>query len=276
MSGFGGDQEGDLALAERLAWQAGELLLGLRRGSGSGDALGRAGDQASQDFIAHGLRRARPADALLSEEAPDDRARLGARRVWIVDPLDGTREFSRPGRSDWAVQVALWVRDQGIAAAAVALPALGELHSSGGTFRPLLDRGPGPHTPDMAASLRVDDQELVVVASESRTPELAGPVAQALGARLVLMGSAGAKAMAVVTGRADAYLHSGGQWEWDSAAPVGVAQALGFHASRLDGSPLVYNQERPWLPDLLICRSELARTLLDLVGRLGGDGSLGP
>ena len=87
-------------------------------------------------------------------------------------------------------------------------------------------------------------------------------VAEALGAELVAMGSAGAKAMAVVLGHADIYAHSGGQYEWDSCAPVAVAKAAGLHVSRIDGSELRYNQPDPYLPDLLICRPELAAEVL--------------
>jgi 3'(2'), 5'-bisphosphate nucleotidase len=166
--------------------------------------------------------------------------------VWIIDPLDGTREYGMSGRTDWAVHVALWQRAAGITDAAVAQPAVDAVYSS----------DPAPRRGD------VEREELIFLVSDSRPPAWAQPLADALGAVLEPMGSAGAKAMAVVRGEADAYLHDGGQWEWDSAAPVGVAVAAGLHASRIDGSPLVYNSERPYLPDLLICRSELAEPLL--------------
>jgi 3'(2'), 5'-bisphosphate nucleotidase len=172
---------------------------------------------------------------VLSEEAPDDLGRLTADRVWIIDPLDGSREYAEPGRSDWAVHVALWERGD-LTAGAVALPAF----------------EPGPPRPPGRAR---------IVVSRTRPPDIAAQVADSINAVLVPMGSAGAKAMAVVRGEADAYLHAGGMHEWDSAAPVFVARAAGLHASRLDGRPLRYNQPDPWLPDLLICRPELAGVL---------------
>lgn len=247
----------DHRLAAELAAGAGELLVELRgrlaaRGAPA-PVLKAEGDRWAHRFLADRLAAARPGDAVLSEEAPDDRARLGADRVWIIDPLDGTREFSEPPRADWAVHVALVVGQRPVAGA-VALPAVGltlstlaapELPASGG----------GP--PRLAASR-----------NRITFPVLAA--AEALGAELVLMGSAGAKAMAVVQGQADAYLHSGGQWEWDSCAPVAVAVAAGCFASRLDGSELRYNQPDPYLPDLLICRQELASALLEAVGAGAG------
>jgi 3'(2'), 5'-bisphosphate nucleotidase len=165
--------------------------------------------------------------------------------VWIIDPLDGTREYGMPGRSDWAVHVALWEKGAGITAAAVAQPALDTVYASD-TVRPTRRPRPRP----------------TFLVSDSRPPEWAAPVAEKFGADLAPMGSAGAKAMAVVRGDADAYLHGGGQWEWDSAAPVGVALAAGLHATRIDGSELAYNSEHPYLPDLLICRADLAEDLL--------------
>jgi 3'(2'), 5'-bisphosphate nucleotidase len=173
---------------------------------------------------------------------------LTSDRVWIIDPLDGTREYGMPGRGDWAVHVALWERGAGITSAAVAQPALDVVYASD-TVR----AGTRPRP------------RLRFLVSDSRPPEWAAPVASSLDATLAPMGSAGAKAMAVVRGDADAYLHGGGQWEWDSAAPVGVALAAGLHASRIDGSPLEYNSAHPYLPDLLICRAELASRLLKAI-----------
>jgi len=239
----------DEALAEEIATAAGELLLRLRDDPGApqGRALGEAGDAASHDYIVGALRTARPDDSVLSEEGADDPARLAAARVWIVDPLDGTREFTEPGRTDWAVHVALAV-DGRLACGAVALPAQGTTLSSAGPAFAL----------DGAAGRRPR-----IVASRSRPPAILDDVASALGAEVVLMGSAGAKAGAVVTGDVDAYVHAGGQWEWDVAAPAAVAAAHGFHVSRLDGSPLAFNQPRPWSPDLLLCRADLAPRFLD-------------
>jgi 3'(2'), 5'-bisphosphate nucleotidase len=236
----------DARLAADLAGQAGDLLLTLRQASGlTGKALGKRGDAASNSLLLRELDDARPGDAVLSEESADSAARLSAARVWIIDPLDGTREYGMPGRDDWAVHVALWEVGSGITAAAVAQPALDVVYAS-----------------DTVKATRRPRPGLRFLVSDSRPPDFAAPVAAALGAEIVPMGSAGAKAMAVLRGDADAYLHGGGQWEWDSAAPVGVVLAAGLHASRIDGSPLEYNSEHPYLPDLLICRPDLAGVLL--------------
>lgn len=251
---------GDAALAARLARAAGALLLEVRGGDPTDSTAaerGQRGDRASNAFLLAQLAVERPGDAVLSEEADDDLARLQAARVWIIDPLDGTREFSMPGRQDWAVHVALWERQRGreraagITAAAVALPATGELFASDPAPPPA-----GSHEPSRARA-----RPLVLV-SDSRPPAFAADVAEQVGADVAPLGSAGAKTMAVVRGDADAYVHAGGQWEWDSAAPVGVALAAGLHASRLDGSPLTYNQPRPYVPDLVVCTPGLAAPLL--------------
>ena len=267
----------DHLLARDLADAAGQRLLALRRARGDGDAarLRRDGDRQSHEFLAEQLARKRPADALLSEEGRDDPARLSASRVWIVDPLDGTREFGEPGRTDWAVHVALW--DEGeLTAGAVALPARGmtvstaEPRARGGAAAGQADdarrssarprqQAPGGTPGGPAAAPR---QKLRLLVSRSRPPAIAVALAGQLGAELVPLGSAGAKAAAVITGAADAYVHSGGLYEWDSAAPVAVALARGLHASRIDGSKLVYNRPDPSLPDILICPAELAGVLL--------------
>lgn len=240
----------DTRLAAELAQRAGELLLDLRSRHEHGPDLGKRGDKQSNAFLLEQFAVARPDDAVLSEESADRPARLDADRVWIIDPLDGTREYGLPGRADWAVHVALWERGREITAAAVALPALDAVHASDGALSPPVSEG-RPR----------------ILVSDSRPPAFAGEVAAELDAELVPMGSAGAKAMAVLRGAADAYLHAGGQYEWDSAAPVGVVLAAGLHASRIDGTPLHYNQPHPYLPDLLICRAELAEPLLDALRR---------
>jgi 3'(2'), 5'-bisphosphate nucleotidase len=238
----------DQRLARELAESAGRVLVDLRRnGALVGDDLRSAGDQRAQHHLAERLAEARPDDAVLSEEAADDLARLDADRVWIIDPLDGTREYGEPGRDDWAVHVALWVEGE-LAAGAVALPAVGVVY---GTDEP-------PRVPPRGDRLRV-------VTSRTRRPPETERIAAALGAEMVLMGSAGAKAMAVVRGEADVYAHAGGQYQWDSAAPVAVAAAAGLHVSRLDGSALVYNRAELALPDLLVCRPELAAACLAAV-----------
>ncbi|WP_123025903.1 3'(2'),5'-bisphosphate nucleotidase CysQ [Mycolicibacterium stellerae] len=246
----------DAALAAELAREAGELLLEVWQEEGLWDPydLGDAGDKRANTLILDGLARQRPADAVLSEEAVDDLSRVDADRVWIVDPLDGTWEFSTR-RNDWAVHIALWQRtgaggsrgsDGGITDAAVALPAFGKVFRTD-TVSPPAPRGEGP---------------IRITASASRPPAVLWRLADQMDVELVRIGSAGAKAMAVVSGEVDAYLHAGGQWEWDSAAPAGVVRAAGLHASRLDGSPLIYNRRDPYLPDLLMCRLELAEVLL--------------
>ena len=238
---------GDAALAREVAEAAGRLLLQVKHsGLLSGLRLGACGDMIANSFIMTALREARPDDGFLSEEEKDDLARLAQRRVWIVDPLDGTREYS-DGRADWAVHVALAV-DGEAALGAVALPESGDVFSSAEP-RPLPEAG----------------QPLRMVVSRTRPPAVAPQVAEAMGARLLTLGSAGAKAMAVVKGEADIYLHSGGMAEWDSCAPVAVALAAGLHVSRLDGSPLRYNKQDLELPDLLICRRELASECLELM-----------
>lgn len=245
----------DVELAVALATAAGDLLNSVRAESGlSGRELGDAGDRQSDDFLQELLARLRPADAVLSEESADDLSRLDSRRVWIVDPVDGTREYGS-GRVDWAVHVALWERDDDgagvLTAGAVALPALGVTYSS--------EAAPVEPVAGLAAARTGRDR---VVVSGSRPPGFADAVAAALDAELVPMGSAGAKAMAVVRGEADAYVHGGGQYEWDSAAPVAVARAKGLWCSRIDGSPLRYNQRDTYLPDLIVCRPELTDRIL--------------
>ncbi len=242
----------DQLLAAALAEAAGDALLLLREQLGFADptSLRSAGDRGAQDVLAAGLTLARPSDAVLSEEAPDDAIRTQASRVWIIDPLDGTREYSEAGRTDWAVHVALW-ENGALTAGAVALPARGVTLS---TANPpaLPPREPGP---------------IRLAVSRTRAPELAQLLAAALGAELVPMGSAGAKTAAVILGDVDGYLHAGGQYEWDSAAPVAVAQAAGLHASRLDGTDLAYNQANPYLPDLLVCVPHLATSILGLIAQ---------
>ena len=246
----------DAALAADLAADAGELLLATRDEIGYDYPweLGDTGDARANALLLARLRAERPGDAVLSEEAPDNLARLRSDRVWIVDPVDGTREFSTPRREDWAVHVALWQRVDGpdgrITDAAVALPARGEVYRS--------DTVSGSPRRDSGAPIRI-------TASTSRPPAVLYRMAQSIDFELVRIGSAGAKAMAVVRGDVDAYVHAGGQWEWDSAAPAGVVLAAGMHASRLDGSPMRYNRPDPYLPDLLMCRSELAGPLLEAI-----------
>jgi 3'(2'), 5'-bisphosphate nucleotidase len=287
----------DHALAHDLAERAGRLLLDLRAQGGDPQALKNAGDRQSHEFLMAELAQARPDDAVLSEEGIDNKTRLTANRVWIVDPLDGTREFGDPPRTDWAVHVALWERNTApanagaageptpqrnageageppssgqLTAGAVALPAQGAVLSTlsvaermgreGDSGRPsegvsaeIFPTGPGAERP------------LKLVVSRTRASQLVKDVAQLLNAELVPCGSAGAKAATVIQGQNDVYLHSGGFYEWDTAAPVAVARAAGLHVSRIDGSDVVYNQENPLLPDILVCRPAIAGLLLNAV-----------
>ncbi|KQN93315.1 3'(2'),5'-bisphosphate nucleotidase CysQ [Sphingomonas sp. Leaf231] len=239
----------DAALAAHLARTAGALLMTVRDSDTvAGAALGCAGDAIANRFLVEALRAQRPDDAVLSEEEKDCRDRLDRSRVWIVDPVDGTREYAER-RDDWAVHVALAV-DGVPAIGAVALPASGIVLRSD---VPLI-------VPPAPARLRM-------VVSRSRPAAEALAVAAALEAELVPMGSAGAKAMSVILGQADIYLHSGGQFEWDSCAPAAVALAHGLHASRIDGSPLTYNQSDTYLPDLLVCRREHVAAVLAALPR---------
>lgn len=238
----------DHAFAEWAATEAGRLLLQVRTTGLEGKELKNAGDQEANELLLSLLAEHRPGDAVLSEESlasHGDTERLTADRVWIIDPLDGTREFSEPPRDDWAVHVALWSKGE-LVAGAVALPARDMTLSTASVKAP---------EPEPSSALRI-------AVSRTRAPALVHHVAEALGAELVPMGSAGVKVMAVVDGTADAYIHAGGQYEWDSAAPVAVARAAGAHTSRIDGSQLAYNQAEVLLPDLVVCRTEVAERVL--------------
>ena len=256
----------DHVLARELAAEAGRRLLELRARGGEPDLLRKAGDQLAHEFLTAALAARRPGDVVLSEEGADDPARLTAGRVWIVDPLDGTREFGEPGRADWAVHVALWERTGRagpgrsgtgeLTAGAVALPAQDQVLSTASPAGPLPPSGAG-------ARVRI-------VVSRTRAPRLVQNISDLIDAELVPLGSAGAKVAAVVCGEADAYVHAGGFYEWDTAAPVAVARAAGYHASRIDGSPLAYNQASLLMPDILVCRPALAGVLLQAIREIKG------
>jgi 3'(2'), 5'-bisphosphate nucleotidase len=260
----------DHEVAARLATDAGKLLLEIRTelAEASGAERKAAGDKRSHDFLIEALAAERPGDAVLSEEGADNPIRLSAERVWIVDPLDGTREFSELGRDDWAVHVALWQSGVG------ALPSHGPTRKLGTGGPParsagglvagavaLPAQGITLATPTVAPPPAIADKPRIVV-SRTRPPAIALAVRDALDGTLVEMGSAGAKVASVVQGLSDIYVHAGGQYEWDSAAPVAVARAAGLHTSRIDGTPLVYNQPDPLLPDLVVCRPEFADAVL--------------
>jgi 3'(2'), 5'-bisphosphate nucleotidase len=241
----------DIELARHIATVAGKLLVDLQQsGLFEGKALGKAGDRVANAFIMEALKANRPDDAILSEEEKDNPDRLAASRVWIVDPLDGTREYGE-ARTDWAVHVALSI-DGRPELGAVALPGL-DLTLCSGEPQPI----------------PANNGRLRMLVSRTRPAREAVAVAEALDAELVPMGSAGAKAMAVIRGEADIYLHSGGQYEWDNCAPAAVALAAGLHVSRADGSPLKYNNSDTYLPDLLICPKDLAGRVIELTRNAG-------
>ncbi len=244
----------DHALAAWLATTAGERLLEVRREGLTGRELKDAGDRAAHELLVALLAQNRPADSVLSEEGADDKRRLSSRRVWIVDPLDGTREFSEPPRDDWAVHVALW-EDGELTAGAVAQPALGETFDTG-------------HPPVVPPRTSVRPR---IAVSRTRPPSFVVALAAEIDAELVPMGSAGVKVMSVVRDVTDAYVHAGGQYEWDNAAPVAVARSAGLFCSRVDGSELRYNQDDVSLPDLVVCRPELSDQILSFVRRHGTD-----
>ena len=242
--------ETDQQLASRVATEAGTMLVELRdelvaEGIHYWD-LKDEGDVAGHRYIMSALNAKRPDDEILSEEAADNRRRLNAERVWIIDPIDGTNEFAEHPRHDWAIHIALWEAGE-LTAASVALPTLGI------TF----DASPAAVVPPSTRA------RPLLVTSRSRNPYCAVMVANALGCDVARLGSAGAKAMAIVMGEADIYVHDGGMYQWDSAAPSAVAKAAGLHVSRIDGSPLEYNKESLWLPDFLVCRTELAEPALN-------------
>jgi 3'(2'), 5'-bisphosphate nucleotidase len=308
--------EDDHVLARDLAADAGRRLVELRTHGGDPDLLRKAGDRLSHEFLTAALAERRPGDVVLSEEGADNPARLGARRVWIVDPLDGTREFGEPGRADWAVHVALWERrDAGgagdllarslpggpippdppwggttppsppgdLTAGAVALPAQGQVLATAATGQrqqcsidaavttSMFHRVPegAPDDGDSDTALAGGDSgtpaRIRIVVSRTRAPQFVRNISELVNAELVPMGSAGAKVAAVISGEVDAYVHGGGFYEWDTAAPVAVARAAGLHASRIDGSPLAYNQAALLMPDILVCRPALAGSLLQAI-----------
>lgn len=252
MTTAGAPSESDAALATRLAIDTGHLLVALRERLFAEGAsrweIKDSGDAAAQHFIAAELHAHRPSDAVLSEEGREDPRRFDHDRVWIIDPLDGTREFAEHGRFDWAVHIALWDGDE-FGAGAVSLPALNAVFAT----------DPAPSVPP------IERERPRLITSRTRAPYSAVLVAEGLGCDAVRLGSAGAKAMSVVMGEADIYVHDGGMFQWDSAAPAAVALAAGFHVTRLDGSPLVYNARDPWLPDFIVCRPELGEPVLEAI-----------
>jgi 3'(2'), 5'-bisphosphate nucleotidase len=265
----------DHVLARDLAGQAGTRLLELRAQGGDPDVLRKTGDRLSHEFLTAALADARPGDVVLSEEGADHPARLTARRVWIVDPLDGTREFGEPGRTDWAVHVALWESDALLAPGGTTPPEppgndalLARPHGNlvaGAVALPAQDRVLSTAEPPPPLAAGDAPAKVRVVVSRSRPPQFVRNISGLIDAELVPLGSAGAKVAAVINGEVDAYVHGGGFYEWDTAAPVAVARAAGLHASRIDGSDLAYNQADLLMPDILVCRPAVAGVLLQAI-----------
>ncbi|MFS4488068.1 3'(2'),5'-bisphosphate nucleotidase CysQ [Dietzia kunjamensis] len=263
----------DQQLAVDLAIEAGRLLVDLRSSGPTGRELGDIGDRRANTLLLERLAAARPDDAVLSEESADDLARVDADRVWIIDPVDGTREYGLGDRPDWAVHVALWERAgdpalSRLTAAAVGLPALGVVSGVDDDEVYAAPVGNGGADGGGLLPPRTGSRPRIVL-SASRPPRFADAVAEAVGGDLVPLGSAGAKTAAVVRGEADAYIHAGGQYQWDSAAPAGVALARGFVAVRIDGTPLEYNVSDTYLPDLVVCRADLADAILGAIADEG-------
>ena len=263
----------DQQLAVDLAIEAGRLLVDLRSSGPTGRELGDIGDRRANTLLLDRLAAARPDDAVLSEESADDLARVDADRVWIIDPVDGTREYGLGDRPDWAVHVALWERAgdpalSRLTAAAVGLPALGVVSGVDDDEVYAAPVGNGGVDGGGLLPPRTGSRPRIVL-SASRPPRFADAVAEAVGGDLVPLGSAGAKTAAVVRGEADAYIHAGGQYQWDSAAPAGVALARGFVAVRIDGTPLEYNVSDTYLPDLVVCRADLADAILGAIADEG-------
>jgi len=264
----------DHVLARDLAGQAGTRLLELRAQGGDPDVLRKTGDRLSHEFLTAALADVRPGDVVLSEEGADNPARLTARRVWIVDPLDGTREFGEPGRTDWAVHVALWESDALLAPGGTTLPALPPAAAgpsppgnlvAGAVALPAQDRVLSTAEPPPLLAAGEAPAKIRIVVSRSRPPQFVRNISGLIDAELVPLGSAGAKVAAVINGEVDAYVHGGGFYEWDTAAPVAVARAAGLHASRIDGSDLAYNQADLLMPDILVCRPAIAGVLLQAI-----------
>jgi 3'(2'), 5'-bisphosphate nucleotidase len=230
--------------ASALADMAGRALMELQQQPVRSRDLGAEGDRLSHDLLVKELARLYPDDDVRSEEGLEHISGNG--RLWIIDPLDGTREFRQGDRSDWAVHVAMVIGGAPVVGA-VALPALDVVISTGAP----------PVLPP-----RTEGEPPRLVVSRTRPPDVAYDVADAIGAVMMPMGSAGAKIAAVILGAADLYVHAGGQYEWDSGAPVAVALASGLHASRLNGDVLTYGAPDAWLPDLVVCRPEYAEAVL--------------
>lgn len=265
----------DSELSRDVAIEAGRLLLDLRATYGDLDPadvdtanrLRKEADRASHLLIADRISAARPDDVILSEEGKDDPARLVADRVWIVDPLDGTFEFGQ-GRSDFAVHIVLWVRDALSPTGARLVASTVELPAQGLT-RTDID------TPDVSFALPTD-RPIRIVASRSRAPKWLPDAVAVLADRMgrevevIDVGSVGAKVNEILCGRADAYVHDTGFYEWDVAAPYAVAHRYGLHASHVGGEPIRFNQDPPYVTSLLVSIPTLLDDLTSVFAEASG------
>ena len=209
------------------------------------------GDDLAHRLLVDALATHRPDDIVLSEEGAEDRRRLVSPRCWIVDPLDGTYDFPFPDSIEWAVHVAL-VEDSRPTAAAVAVPGMGKVFA----------------TDDATGHAGRNGRDVPLVVSGRSSGYAAAAVADRLGGELTACGSAGVKAMLVVSGAVDVYVHASGLWEWDVCAPAAVAEASGLVVTDLDGEEIVYNKSRPIVRGLVISRPEFAEASLDAIDRV--------
>ena len=257
---FRATPEDDHLLAANLAESAGRMLVDCRSGAAGqllgGSSLAHEGDQRAHLHLLTRLQEARPDDAVLSEEGADDAQRLDSSRLWVIDPLDGSRDYGF-GNDEWAVHVGL-VEDGKIVAGAVALSALDLLFHTG--------EGEGPAC---AVDENNPNRRPVIVTARSRVNAEGMLLAHELGADVFACGSAGVKAMLVVNGTADAYVHASPLYEWDVCAPAAVAQSAGLHVSDAAGDPLVFNQARPVVNSFLVCRPELVDDILSALSSTG-------
>lgn len=248
------DPANDHQLAAALAAKAGQALSELRERPHSGGfdpwGLRDEGDRLAHNLLVELLGSHRPDDIVLSEEGREDRRRLDADRTWIIDPLDGTHDYPFLDSIEWAVHVAL-VEEQRPTAAAVAVPGMDQVFAT-----------------DLGSAAEPMDRDQPLVISGRSNAYLASEVAETIGGKLTACGSSGVKAMLVVSGAVDVYVHGSGLYEWDVCAPAAVAEALGMVVTDLEGDEIVYNKSQPIVRGLVISRPEFAEATRDTLDRL--------